>query len=71
VQFKLTKAAWKNKPVHHMLTLEDHMVPPSLQRFMATRAKAKIVEIKSSHAVMLAHPQEVAAFIETAAADAK
>jgi hypothetical protein len=28
------------------------------------------VEIKSSHAVMLSHPQEVAAFIETAAADA-
>ena len=70
VQFKLTKAAWKNKPVHHMLTLEDHMIPPSLQRFMATRAKAKVVEIKSSHAVMLSHPQEVAAFIETAAADA-
>jgi pimeloyl-ACP methyl ester carboxylesterase len=69
VQFKLTKAAWKNKPVHHMLTLEDHMVPPSLQRFMATRAKAKIVEIKSSHAVMLSHPKEVVAFIEAVAAE--
>jgi len=70
VQFKLTKAAWKNKPVHHMLTLDDHMIPPSLQHFMASRAKAKVVEIRSSHAVMLSHPKEVAAFIETAAADA-
>jgi pimeloyl-ACP methyl ester carboxylesterase len=69
VGFKLTRAAWKAKPVHHMLTLEDHMVPPSLQRFMATRAKAKVVEIKSSHAVMLSHPKEVVAFIEAVAAE--
>jgi pimeloyl-ACP methyl ester carboxylesterase len=66
VQFKLTKAAWKTKPVHYMLTLEDHMVPPSGQRLMATRAKARIVEIKSSHAAMLSHPQDVADFIESA-----
>lgn len=69
VQFKLTKAAWRNKPVHHMLTLEDHMVPPSLQRFMAARAKAKVVEIKSSHAVMLSHPKAVVDFIEAVAAE--
>jgi pimeloyl-ACP methyl ester carboxylesterase len=69
VGFKLTKAGWKAKPVHHMLTLEDHMVPPSLQRFMAMRAKAKIVEIKSSHAVMLSHPKEVVALIESVAAE--
>jgi pimeloyl-ACP methyl ester carboxylesterase len=64
VGFKLTKAAWKNKPAHYMLTLQDHMVPPSGQRMMATRAKAKLVEIPSSHAVMLSHPQKVVAFIE-------
>lgn len=67
VQFKLTKAAWKTKPVHYMLTLQDHMVPPSGQRLMATRAKAKLTEIQSSHAVMLSHPREVVAFIEAAA----
>ncbi len=71
VQPKLTTAAWKDKPVSYMLTTEDHMVPPSIQRFMATRAKAKLVEIKSSHAAMLAHPREVAAFIENAAAGVK
>lgn len=64
VQFKLTKAAWKAKPVHYMLTLADHMVPPSAQRAMATRAKARIVEVQSSHAVMLSHPDKVVAFIE-------
>jgi len=71
VQPKLTTAAWKNKPVSYMLTTEDHMVPPSTQRFMAARAKADLVEIKSSHAVMLSHPQEVAAFVEKAAAGVK
>jgi len=68
VGFKLTKAAWKAKPVHYMLTLQDHMVPPSGQRLMAMRAKAKIVEIKSSHAVMLSHPKEVVELIESVAA---
>jgi pimeloyl-ACP methyl ester carboxylesterase len=47
------------------------MVPPTTQRFMATRAKANLVEIKSSHAVMLSHPREVAAFVENAAAGVK
>jgi len=71
VQRKLTTAAWRDKPVSWMLTTEDHMVPPSIQRFMAARAKANIVEIKSSHAVMLSHPREVVAFLEKAAAGVK
>lgn len=71
VQAKIAKAAWKDKPVSFMLTTRDHMVPPSTQRFLATRAKAKIVEIQSSHAVMLAHPSEVAELIESAAVEAR
>ena len=70
VQTKLTTAAWKDKPVRWMLTTQDHMVSPTTQRFMAARAKAKLTEIHSSHAVMLSHPKEVAGFIEAAAADA-
>ncbi|WEK46250.1 MAG: alpha/beta hydrolase [Candidatus Andeanibacterium colombiense] len=71
VQPKLTVAAWKNKPADFMLTTQDRMVSPTTQRFMATRAKANIVEINSSHAAMLSHPAEVARFIETAAAAVK
>ena len=70
VQTKLTSAAWKDKPVRWMLTTQDHMVSPTTQRFMATRAKAKLTVINSSHAVMLSHPKDVADFIEAAAADA-
>jgi len=70
VQTKLTTAAWKDKPVRWMLTTQDHMVSPTTQRFMATRANAKLTVINSSHAVMLSHPKDVADFIEAAAADA-
>ncbi|WP_093221161.1 alpha/beta hydrolase [Sphingomonas sp. NFR15] len=70
VQTKLATAAWRDKPVRWMLTSQDHMVSPTTQRFMATRAKAKLTEINSSHAVMLSHPKDVAAFIEAAAAGA-
>lgn len=68
VEHKITGAAWKDKPVHYMLTTQDHMVPPSTQRFMSSRAKAKLTELSSSHAAMLSHPREVAAFIDSAAA---
>jgi hypothetical protein len=38
---------------------------------MAARAKSQTIELRSSHAVFLSHPKEVAALIETAAKDAK
>ena len=62
----ITNVAWKSKPSSYMVTTEDHMVPPTAQRTMARRAGAKTQEINSSHAVMMSHPDEVAAFIEAA-----
>ncbi|TCR62922.1 pimeloyl-ACP methyl ester carboxylesterase [Bosea sp. BK604] len=67
VETKITVPAWKQKPTYFMVTTNDHMVPPSQQRSMAARAGAKVVEIGSSHAVMLSHPQDVAKFIASAA----
>ncbi|WP_457302375.1 alpha/beta fold hydrolase [Phyllobacterium sp. P5_D12] len=66
VETKITKVAWKAKPSHFIVTTKDLMIPPTFQRAFAKRASATTVEINSSHAVMLSHPQEVAAFIETA-----
>ncbi|MET0314279.1 MAG: alpha/beta hydrolase [Hansschlegelia sp.] len=66
----ITTAAWKSKPSHYLLTTEDHMVPPTAQRAMARLAGATIKEVKSSHAVMLSHPDVVAAFIEGASQSA-
>jgi pimeloyl-ACP methyl ester carboxylesterase len=62
----ITSAAWKSKPSFFLVTTQDHMVPPTAQRTMARRAHAKTLEIGSSHAVMLSHPDEVATFIEGA-----
>jgi pimeloyl-ACP methyl ester carboxylesterase len=61
------RTAWRSKPAHYLVATADLMIPPSAQRRMAKWAGARMVEIDSSHAVMLSHPSEVAAFIEAAA----
>jgi pimeloyl-ACP methyl ester carboxylesterase len=63
----LTHAAWRAKPSFYLVATSDRMVPPSAQRRMAERAGATITEIDSSHAAMMSHPRDVAAFIATAA----
>jgi pimeloyl-ACP methyl ester carboxylesterase len=68
---KLTTAAWKAKPAYYLLATQDRMIPPAAQHTMATRAKATVVETKSSHAVMLSHPRSVADFIALAATQAE
>ena len=62
----VSRAAWKSRPSHYLVATGDHMLPPSAQRGMAARARARSSEIASSHAVMLARPQEVADFIDAA-----
>jgi pimeloyl-ACP methyl ester carboxylesterase len=62
----VTAAAWRSKPSHFLITIDDRMVPPTAQRAMARRAGGRSVEVKSSHAVMLSHPSDVATFIEAA-----
>jgi pimeloyl-ACP methyl ester carboxylesterase len=63
--------AWKNKPSWHIVSTEDHAIPPDLERFMGKRAGGKITELKSSHVVFISHPKEVAEVIETAAKQSK
>jgi hypothetical protein len=60
----ISEAAWKAKPTWYLLTTDDRMLPPDAQRLMSKRAGATVVEVKSSHAVYLSHPQEVAHIIE-------
>jgi pimeloyl-ACP methyl ester carboxylesterase len=62
----ITQAAWKSKPSHFIIATEDHMAPPTAQRAMARRAGGRTQELRSSHAVMMSHPDQVAAFIEAA-----
>lgn len=67
IQAKITSPAWKSKPSFYLLASEDRMIAPEAQASMAARAGASIVEVQSSHAVMLSHPHDVAAIIKTAA----
>ncbi len=66
----LTTAAWKTKKSWYIVATEDKMIPPDAERGMAKRANAEVTEIKSSHAVYISHPAEVAKVIEKAAVNA-
>jgi pimeloyl-ACP methyl ester carboxylesterase len=60
-------AAWRTKPSYAILTTEDHVVSPQLQRWMYQRSGAKVTEVKASHAVFISQPAMVARVIEAAA----
>jgi pimeloyl-ACP methyl ester carboxylesterase len=59
--------AWLAKPSYAVVATEDREIDPELERFMSRRANSETIELKSSHAVFLSHPREVAALIEKAA----
>ena len=54
-----------------MVSKQDRMIDPDLERFMAKRAKSQVVELPGSHAIFLSHAPEVAALIEKAAVAAE
>ena len=62
--------AWKHKPTWYMVATEDRSINPDQERMMAKRAKAKTVEVKSSHVAYMSHPKEAAKLIEEAATSA-
>ena len=59
--------AWKTKPSWYLLTTDDKMIPPAVQRVMSKRIGATTKEMAGSHAVYVSQPEKVAAFIESAA----
>ena len=63
----VTQVAWKQQPVHYIVADNDRMIPPASEVQMAARVHSKIVHLAASHAVMLSHPDEVAAVILNAA----
>ncbi|MDE1183444.1 alpha/beta hydrolase [Paraburkholderia sp.] len=63
----VTHVGWKSKPSWYIVTSKDRAVAPDLQRYMANRAGANIIEISSSHLAPVSHAAAVAAVIEQAA----
>jgi len=68
---KTTVAAWSQKPSYAVVSQQDRMINPELERFMASRAKSQTIELRGSHVIFPSHPKEIAALIETAAKAAK
>jgi pimeloyl-ACP methyl ester carboxylesterase len=59
--------AWKTIPSWYLVGLQDSAIPPATQEFMATRAGSHTVEINSSHASLVSHPEPVTDLIIEAA----
>lgn len=59
--------AWRSLPVWAVVGTEDRVIPPALQRRMAERADATIVETPSSHVSMLSAPDVAVGMIVAAA----
>jgi len=49
--------AWKTLPCWYLLGTEDKAIPPALQKFMAERANAIVVEVPASHVSFVSQPK--------------
>jgi pimeloyl-ACP methyl ester carboxylesterase len=58
---------WKTHPDWYMVAEDDHAIPPATERFMAARMRARTVEVKASHAVLVSQPARVTNLILQAA----
>ncbi|MER9435881.1 alpha/beta hydrolase [Mesorhizobium sp. M0322] len=64
---KVSDPAWQTRPSCYLLTINDKMIPPRVQKLMADRAKSQVTEVAASHAVYVSQPKAVARIIEKAA----
>ena len=64
---KITDAGWKKLPTWYVVSLNDRMVPPEAEQFLAQRMNAKTISLPASHVAMVSHPKEVGEFILSAA----
>jgi pimeloyl-ACP methyl ester carboxylesterase len=62
-----TAAAWKTKPSWFIVTVDDRVVSPDLQRAEAERMAARVTVLHASHMSLLSQPGKVSAVIEEAA----
>jgi pimeloyl-ACP methyl ester carboxylesterase len=64
---KVTTAAWKTHPTWYIVSANDRVIDPQLERDVAKRMNAHTTVLPSSHVSLLSHPREVAKVIEEAA----
>ncbi|MBJ7309332.1 alpha/beta fold hydrolase [Rugamonas sp. CCM 8940] len=64
---RISVAAWSSKPSWYIVSEQDRMIPPALQRALAGRIKAKTTSLQTSHVPHRSRPAEVAQVILEAA----
>jgi pimeloyl-ACP methyl ester carboxylesterase len=62
----MTTPAWKTWPTWFAVAQHDEVIPPDAERQFAQRMGATTVEVDSSHVVMISHPDDVTALIQSA-----
>jgi pimeloyl-ACP methyl ester carboxylesterase len=67
---KLTIAAWKMKPSWVVISANDRMLPPAMERAEEKRLNASATVLPTCHVAMLEEPKQVAAVISKAAKNA-
>lgn len=60
---KVSTAAWKTKPSWYIVSDQDHMISPYLERDLAKKIGAKITHLPTSHVPMQSRPADVAMVI--------
>jgi pimeloyl-ACP methyl ester carboxylesterase len=67
VDAKAGPPGWKEHPCWYQVSELDAMIPPASEHLFAKRMNAvETLSLASSHASLVAHPREIAAFIESA-----
>lgn len=64
---KVSVAAWKGRRAWYVVSEQDHMIQPELQRAMAKAIQANVTSLPAGHAPQLSRPAEVAEVILQAA----
>jgi pimeloyl-ACP methyl ester carboxylesterase len=63
----ISKPAWRSKPSWYLVASEDRAIQPGLERMMARRMGAEVLQVSSSHVAMLSQPKATAGLILQAA----
>ncbi|MCL7706783.1 alpha/beta hydrolase, partial [Enterobacter kobei] len=63
---KVTHAAWHDKPSWYVVSENDRMINPALERAMAKTIHAKTTGVAASHVSMVSQPEAIARTIEQA-----
>ena len=66
---KVSVAAWRTKPSWYVLSEQDHMMQPALQKAMAQKISAHVVSLPTRHVPQVSKPTQVANAILAAAAE--